>query len=110
MSIKTPTTPWVVKIKDPQRKAEWEPVFGCDRAPVKFNHPHEAVLPIGKRMVYELDLGRLTDKQFCALVAHIAKKFNLDPDEVRRDIHEIGVPILAEGVTIENHKPQRFYT
>ena len=95
-------------VHNPERKAEWLPIFGGDRVPVQSPLPIWAELPIGRRLIYMLDLGQLTDKELCALVAHIARKFQLDPDAVRQEIFTIGVPILADEVMVISDNPMAY--
>lgn len=96
-------------VRDTVRVAEWEAVFGdtnvCIKSPVPIvaNLPGRPGVPI-----YELDLAQLTAVQRERLIAHIAAKFNIPADEVAADLDTIGVPILADDVTITIHNPQKW--
>ena len=92
------------------RGKELRRVLGTDTFDVRSPVPVVANLPgKGEVPVYLLDLDSLTPDQFNALVAHLAGKFHLDPEEVRRDIHRDGVPILYEDCSVMVEHPQRWF-
>jgi hypothetical protein len=88
---------FTVTIMDPQRKAEWESIFGTATVRVKSPVPVLADLP-GKpnSMIFELDLEAITPEQRGKLVAHLAGKFGISAVEVEANLDDHGVPILAE--------------
>lgn len=83
------------------RYQEWLAVFGTTEIPiVNILVPNKANVLGQIRDVYMLDLRKLTEEQTERLIAHIARKFNVNIAEVRRDLHQHGVPLLAEDLII----------
>ena len=83
------------------RYAEWLAVFGSPEAPIiNILIPNKANVLGEIRDVYMLDLKKLTPEQMGRLKGHIASKFGIPMEEVERDLPKIGVPILAEDVSI----------
>lgn len=52
------------------------------------------------RDVYMLDLRKLTEEQTSNLIEHLSNKFHVPIAEVKRDLPQIGCPILAEDLCI----------
>lgn len=94
-----------------ERAETWRQIMGTETINIKSPIPSYANLP-GKpnAMIYELDLGLLTDEQRAKLVSHISDKFNISITDVSRDLDEIGCPVLAEDVTIAVHNPQKWFS
>lgn len=90
-------------IHDPVRAGIWSKFFPGARMPVLSIVPVIADLPgMPGSHVYMLDLGAITDEQRDQLVAAVADLFDMTPEEVRKDITERGVPILADSCSIES--------
>ena len=95
-----------VTIHDPHRAAVWGSIFPGARLPVRSIVPVQADLPgLPAATVYFLDLDAVTDEQMEKLITVIADLFRLTPDEVRQDLKERGVPILADDASIESTDP-----
>lgn len=84
-----------------ERYQEWMKVFGTDQVPiVNILAPRVANVLGEARQVYMLDLAKLSEDQLIRLKDHLSRKFSIPMEEVERDLPEIGVPILAEDVSI----------
>lgn len=97
------STDWktTATIKNPERLAFWQEVFGGDTVPILSIIPSRANLPgIPDAVVYLLDLRVITADQRERLIAGIARKFNLPNEEVAAGLDEYGVPVLADDVTV----------
>jgi len=81
----------------PERVASFERVFGSATVPVLqlLPSPVYASLPIGRRLVYELDVAALSDEQRRRLVEYGAERFGMSIDEATAEL-EHGFPILAD--------------
>jgi hypothetical protein len=100
--VNTPTN-WktTATIKNPERLAFWQEVFGGDTVPILSFVPSAANLPgIPNASVYMLDLRVITAEQRERLIAAIARKFNLPIEEVAAGLDIHGVPILADDVSV----------
>lgn len=87
--------------KDSPRYAEWLAVFGGAEVPIiNIVFPSKANVLGEIRDVYMLDLDKLTPDQIGRLKGHIASKFGVSMEEIERDLPRIGVPILAEDLTV----------
>lgn len=84
-----------VRILGP-RGEEWQRVLG--RAEFGVLSPAAVLLdsPAGRRPHYLLDLAELSAAERQRLEQHLAAKFGLSLAEVRREVAERGVPILAD--------------
>jgi len=84
------------------RAERWQQVFNrLDNVPIKSaNATVVSVDGIGDTKVYFLDLAALTSDEITRLAKDIAGHFWIPIEEVRADIREKGVPILAEDVAI----------
>jgi hypothetical protein len=49
---------------------------------------------------YMLDLDALSETQINGVVAVISLRFGIAEDEIRGQLHEQGVPIIADGVSV----------
>ena len=85
-----------IRVHNKQRAEEWIKVLGTDEVPIKSMLLHRVETPIGEKDAYMMDVEKLTKEQQEALIKHLAGKFNLDKEEVRRDVFMKGVPILRE--------------
>jgi hypothetical protein len=88
---------------DPERAALWQETFGRDRVPIKTMVPQWVSVP-GHPLVlaYMMDLAALTAEQRARLVRAIAEKFGYPPTEVEAEMDRVGVPVLAENVTVSS--------
>lgn len=92
------------RVGDPARKREWEAILDSDTLPIRSPLPSWASFPgMGDRLVYELDLKRLTTKHLLRLVDHLARKFDLTPEAVSTQLMAEGVPILANDVVVTGY-------
>lgn len=83
------------------RYHEWVMVFGTNEVPIiNILVPNRANVLGQVRDVYMLDLRKLSDEQTSNLIEHISNKFGIPRDDVRRDLHQHGVPLLAEDLII----------
>jgi hypothetical protein len=83
------------------RYAEWLAVFGTIEVPIiNIFFPNKANVLGEIRDVYMLDLKKLTPEQMGRLKGHIASKFGVSMEEIERDLPRIGVPILADDVSV----------
>jgi len=100
-----PNTPtdWstTVTLHDPERAAFWRGVLGTDTLPVIALVPQWLHLPgFGEpQLCFMLDLGALTPELRGRLIAGIAQRFELEPDEVASEIDGHGVPILFDNTS-----------
>ena len=86
-----------VTVYDPERRKEWEEILGTNEVPAISLITSLGNFPVvGKQEYYMVDLDRLTSGQKEQLINHIAVKFKLPIDEVRKDIDKMGVPVLAK--------------
>src|SRR5687768_1284064 len=91
-----------VTIHDEHRAAVWGKIFEGARMPILSIVPVRADLPGHPgASVYFLDLNVITDQQRDQLVASMAELFSMDPDQLRQDVAELGVPILAENTSTQ---------
>lgn len=92
----------IARITNPQRLRDWMAVFGTDTIPLRSPVPYMAGLPglDDPQLVYDADLTALTPYQRRLLIIHIAMRFSLSIDYVARNLDDMGLPILAEDVTI----------
>ncbi len=92
------------KIRDPERKREWEAILDSDTLPIKSPIPTWVDLPdMPHKLVYELDLKRLKTEHLERLVDHLARKFDLTPEAVTTQLMAEGVPILVEDVLVTGY-------
>lgn len=83
------------------RYPEWIKVFGTNQVPILNTLAPNLANVLGEiKMVYLLDLSKLSEQQMTRLKEHIVQKFGVSMEEVERTLPEIGVPILAEDVTV----------
>lgn len=88
------------------RYAEWLAVFGKAEVPIiNIMVPNLANVLGEVREVYMLDLKKLTPEQMRRLKGHIASKFGVSMEEIERELPKIGVPILAEDVSVTTDQP-----
>jgi hypothetical protein len=98
-------------IHDPERRAVWSEIFPDARVPIKSILPAVANLP-GKpdAQIYILDLAAIDDIQRAQVIDMLARKFKLPAEEVSRDLDSMGVPILADGVSVVSSDPGLFFS
>ena len=100
---------FTVTVCEPERRAEFEAIFGTATVHVKSPFPVRANLP-GRPdcLIYELDLELITREQRARLVAFLAEKFGISVEEVDALLEVHGVPILAEDCVVGVANPQRW--
>ena len=85
---------------DPERAAMILEIYGSHEIPLLSPIPTYQSLPIGERLCYLVNLRCLTPEQRQRLVSHIAGRFNLDPTHVDSKLDQVGVPVLADNITV----------
>lgn len=90
-------------IRDPERGEFWLDVMGGDTVPITSIVPQKVNVP-GRGVVdaYMLDLKALSDVQRERLIQAIALKFRIPLVEVRVEIDDLGIPVLAENVYVSS--------
>ena len=88
-----------VTVHDAARVPHFEEVFGSATVPVKSIIPFWAELPIGRTLVFELDVDALDEATRARLVRHLAGKFGIPLAEANALLRTEGLPILAESCT-----------
>ncbi len=97
--------------EDSPRAADWRKVYGGTTVILKHPLPAIGEFPgVGAKEFYELDLDALTEEQRARLIAHLSERFQLSLEEVQSELDTVGVPILAEDVTLTIHNPVRWLT
>lgn len=82
------------------RRALWESIFPGAVVPIKSILTSKVNLPgLSNVAVYMLDLEAISDEQREGLIQAIANRFGYPVEEVRAEI-DLGVPVLAEGVSV----------
>ena len=90
----------IAKIHDEDRRALWESIFPDAVVPIQSILTSKASLPgLPNANVYMLDLEAISDEQREGLIQAIANRFGYPVEEVRAEI-DLGVPVLAEGVSV----------
>jgi hypothetical protein len=95
---------WVTTatIHDEPRRALWSLIFPGATVPIKSILTSKASLPGHENAdVYFLDLDAITQEQRDGLIVMISTHFRIPLEEVRSEL-EMGVPILAEGVSVSS--------
>lgn len=100
--------PLEVTIRGP-RGDEWEKVCGTRTFPVTTWNPMRADLP-GKpnAEVWFLHIILLGPGMLDKIVAHMANKFAVPLEELRREVDRQGIPILAEDGYVHLNDLQRW--
>lgn len=87
-------------IHDEPRRTLLQVVFPNAVVPIKSIMPRKVNVPGHKNAdAYMLDLDALTEKQKNGIIAVISVRFGIPEEEVRSELH-LGVPILADGVSV----------
>lgn len=98
-----------VTVCNPERRAEFEAVFGTATVYVKSPFPTRANLPgHPDSLIFELDLESITPEQRERLVAFLAEKFGIAAGEVDGLLEVHGVPILADDCVVGMANPLRW--
>ena len=98
--------------KDSERAKDWEKILGPGIRTVHLISPipERANLPGHKdASIYYLDLDLLTTQQRDCLVQHISNKFGISEEEVKQQLLNHGVPILADDITISVTNPLKWF-
>lgn len=97
-------------IHDEERLELWGEVFPGGVVPICSIIPQKVRVPErGVQDAFMLDLTALTPVQLDGVIGVIAKRFGIPLDEVRGEIH-LGVPILADGVSVVISDPGIFFS
>jgi hypothetical protein len=95
-------------IHDEPRRSLWSVVFPDARVPIKSTLTCKVNVPGHQNAdAYMLDLDALTDLQRHGVTIVIATRFSIPVEEVQRELW-LGVPILAEGVSVQEQG--KFFT
>jgi hypothetical protein len=97
-----------ITVTDANRKREFQEIFGSDTVCVLAPIPEQASGPMGRCLIYQLDLGALTAEQRAHLVRHICARFNTTPEEAELELKHRGMPILAEHTMLTVLNPGRW--
>ena len=96
--------------QDTERGKEWLSILGTTTIPIKSPFSVPASLPgIPNARIYMLDLDSLDEPQTTRLIAHLSQKFNIPEAEIRAQLPQHGVPILANDITVTIRNPQRWF-
>jgi hypothetical protein len=87
-------------IHNEERKKQWIEVLGTNEVYLKSPFPYIAKVCGKEQRVYLMDLDLLTKDQKDSLISHLAEKFDEDPEFVRNNIDELGVPVLAKDCSV----------
>lgn len=91
------------------RYADWMRVFGTNQVVLKSPLAHAGIFPgVGKKDCYDVDLAALTPAQRERMILHISERFDIPLEEVRAELDNVGMPILADDVIVTIHNPQRW--
>lgn len=96
-------TDWktTAKINDHERNKHLSSVFTDGVLPIISPLPQMAKLPeVGEGPVYMLDLNAISPEQRQGVVNQIAERFGYSAEFVDAELESVGVPILADGVTV----------
>jgi len=75
-----------VKVHNEERAKRWIELLGTDELPIMSMILHRVKTPKGVSNAFMLDVEKLTKEQQDAMIKHLAKEFNLNEEEVRRDV------------------------
>jgi hypothetical protein len=96
----------VAQVHEPERKKMAEQVFGGDTMPIKSVFPKLAnFTDRPNAAVYEMDLAAITPEQRQRLVAALAERFRMEAVKVEIYLDIVGLPILAEEITVTTTDP-----
>lgn len=92
-----------------ERYQEWIDVMGTNEIPITLPIPTQGSAPgIDEGLFYMIDLHEITSEQRRRMIKHIARKFAVDEEEVRRTLDDVGCPILDKDVTVVILNPQKW--
>ena len=92
--------------EDSPRAADWLKVLGSREVAITSPQPVLASAPgIEAALFYQLDLSALTAEQRARLIAHLAERFHVPLAEVKRDLNQVGCPLLAEDLIVAVSQP-----
>lgn len=101
--------PYMATVRDPERKRDWEAMFGTDTVPIKSPLPDWAVVPgVGRTLVYELNLAVITAAQRERLVEYVTARFGYAATEVEDRLDAEGMPILSNEVVVTGYDLRLF--
>jgi hypothetical protein len=93
--------PITAKVLDGPRRELWLPIFEDAIVPIKSMFTIKTDLPGHPQAeAYMLDLDAISPDQRARMIDVLATRFNISREEIADEI-ERGVPILAEGVSVE---------
>ncbi len=93
-----------------ERGAEWERACGTRQFPIETPTPNFANLPGKPRSrVFMLALNQIDPPVMEKIVAHLAGKFKLTPEEAAVEIAGHGIPILEDDCSVLILNPQKWF-
>lgn len=101
---------FIAKISEQSaRYQEWCEVMGSNEIPLKSPFPIAASAPgVKAALFYQIDLTQITPEQRERMIKHIARKFDVDIEEVSSTLDTVGCPVLADDVIVVVSHPQRW--
>lgn len=91
------------------RGEEWKSITGTNRFPVISPIAVRGNLPgIGEAGVYLLALDNVAADVKSRIIAHLANKFGLSPDETEEEVRKAGIPILETDCSVTVFHPQKW--
>lgn len=92
-----------------ERGEEWERIAGTATFPVQSPIPVLAELPgRGTQRVFLLAIDELEASTLEKIVAHLAAKFGVPPEETEAEVRAHGIPILDEECSLMIQNPQKW--
>lgn len=96
----------VAACRDKKQAAEWQLIYGENKAPVKSIVPKMYDLPgLGATMCLDLDVAALAPEQRERLVSYLSAIWGMTEVEADRMLDEVGLPIRLEGVSVSSTDP-----
>jgi hypothetical protein len=93
-----------------ERGEEWKRIADTNHFPVKSPIPSLGILPgKGEQRVYLLALDQMLPHVLDRIVAHLAAKFGMTPEETKEEMEKAGIPILADECSVMVHNPMRWF-
>lgn len=100
MAYNAKTTGRIDPAADPERARIFMEVFGSHTIPLLSFVPSWQSFPTGEQLCYRVNLRAITPDQRGRLVDYIARRFDYEPAYVEANLDQIGMPVLAEHMTI----------
>ncbi len=93
-----------------ERGEEWRLITGTNEFPIQSPIPVLGDLPgKGETRCYLLALDQVEPEILRRIVAHLAKKFGMTPEETEREMKTVGIPIPADDCSMMVLHPQKWF-